>query len=249
MSTALELLLVLTLCGILSLVSFRLGLLDASGSLASFGMGVIIGAFGSINWLIMLIAFALAGFIVTRYKFELKASRGVQEGAKGERNYLNVVANGLVPAAIAVISFALGEKGTPLASLVYLCAIAEAASDTIASELGVLSPRVWLITTFRPVPPGTNGHTNPDGLPGMQHRQPDRGHLGARGPHLEVREQHDLHGSCGGARLCAPLSPHLRGLVSAFEKRLYTCVHFGGHKNGLTAIAAGIRLVSSDPRS
>jgi uncharacterized protein (TIGR00297 family) len=153
----LELLLVLTLCGILSLVSFRLGLLDASGSLASFGMGVIIGAFGSINWLIMLIAFALAGFIVTRYKFELKASRGVQEGAKGERNYLNVVANGLVPAAIAVISFALGEKGTPLASLVYLCAIAEAASDTIASELGVLSPRVWLITTFRPVPPGTNG--------------------------------------------------------------------------------------------
>jgi uncharacterized protein (TIGR00297 family) len=157
MSTALELLLVLTLCGILSLVSLRLGLLDASGSLAAFGMGVIIGAFGSINWLIMLIAFALAGFIVTRYKFELKASRGVQEGAKGERNYRNVVANALVPAAIAVISFALGEKGTPLASLVYLCAIAEAASDTIASELGVLSPRVWLITTLRPVPPGTNG--------------------------------------------------------------------------------------------
>lgn len=157
MSTAWELLLVLTLCGVLSIISYRFGLLDASGSIASFGMGVVIGFFGSLSWLLMLIAFALAGFLVTRYRFELKRSRGLQEGTKGERNYRNVLANGLVPAAIAVGSYLLGYQDEPLAGLVYLCAIAEAASDTIASELGVLSARARLITTLRPVPPGTNG--------------------------------------------------------------------------------------------
>jgi uncharacterized protein (TIGR00297 family) len=156
--TSLEsLLLVLLLCGLLAVLSYRLGLLTPSGSLASFAVGVLIGYLGSITWLVLLIVFALSGFVVTKYKFELKARNGLQEGKKGERTYKNVIANGLVPTAIAVVFFAAGEQSSPLANLTYLCAISVAASDTIASELGVLSPKVRLITTMRPVPPGTNG--------------------------------------------------------------------------------------------
>jgi uncharacterized protein (TIGR00297 family) len=157
MTSAVGFLFILLLCGALTIISYKAKLLTISGSLASFGVGVLIGVFGSINWLILLIVFAVTGFIATKYKFEIKKKKGLQEGTKGERTYKNVVANGSVPLMVALVSFALGEQGSDLASLVYLCAISVAASDTIASEMGVLSPNVRLITSFKKVEAGTNG--------------------------------------------------------------------------------------------
>jgi len=157
MTSAVEFVFILLLCGVLTVVSYKAKLLTVSGSLASFGMGVLIGFFGSIYWLALLIVFAVTGFLATKYKFEVKKKKGVQEGKKGERTYKNVIANGFLPLMVALISYALGEQGSDIAALVYLCAISVAASDTIASELGVLSPNVRLITTFKKVEPGTNG--------------------------------------------------------------------------------------------
>ena len=67
---------------IASLLAGRL--LDPVSRDPSLIMGVVIGVFGSINWLIILIAFALSGFVVTKFKFELKRKKGVQEGKKGD---------------------------------------------------------------------------------------------------------------------------------------------------------------------
>jgi uncharacterized protein (TIGR00297 family) len=148
---------VLALCAVLSAISYKFKLLTASGSLAAFLMGVVVGVFGSINWLLLLIAFTVAGFVVTRFRLEIKMQQGLQEGKKGERTWKNVLANGLVPMMVAVIAWALGVQGTDEAGLIYLTSIGVAASDTIASELGVLSGKAKLITTMRPVPPGTDG--------------------------------------------------------------------------------------------
>jgi uncharacterized protein (TIGR00297 family) len=152
-----EIAVVLILCTVLSLISYKFGLLTASGSAASFAMGAIIGIFGSIGMLFLLIIFALMGFLVTKWRFEAKKARGLQEGKKGERTWKNVVANGLVPALIVVIAFLLGQQGSVTADLLYLCALAVAAADTTASELGVLSPNAYLITSFKKVPAGTDG--------------------------------------------------------------------------------------------
>jgi len=157
MISYLDLMVILSLCAILSFISYRLHLLTASGSVASFLMGVIIGSFGSVSWLIILIAFALSGFIVTKFKFELKRRKGVQEGAKGERNWKNVVANGLVPALVALGAWSLGLQESAAANLIYLTAVSVAASDTIASELGVLSNKTFLITSMKRVAVGTDG--------------------------------------------------------------------------------------------
>ncbi|QLH74460.1 MAG: DUF92 domain-containing protein [Methanomassiliicoccales archaeon] len=157
MTSTEELVLVLGLCGLLSFISFRFELLTASGSVASFLIGSLIGVLGSIGWLALLIVFALTGFMVTRYKFEVKRRKGLQEGTKGERTWRNVVANGLVPLLVAVIFYLSGDQGNETAGLVYLCAIGTAASDTIASEMGVLSPRTRSIITFKRVEAGTNG--------------------------------------------------------------------------------------------
>jgi uncharacterized protein (TIGR00297 family) len=152
-----NLLMVLVLCAALSVISYRLKLLTVSGSVASFAIGMVIGLFGSINWLIVLIAFALMGFAVTRYRLELKTRKGLQEGKKGERTYRNVLANGLIPACVAVLAWTFSAQNGTAASLVYLTAVSVAASDTIASELGVLSSRTRLITSFQPVATGTDG--------------------------------------------------------------------------------------------
>lgn len=153
----LDLAIILLLCGVLSFISYRFRLLTASGSVASFLMGVIIGSLGSIDWLIILIVYALSGFVVTRFKFEMKKRKGVQEGKKGERNWKNVVANGLVPTLVALGAWLLGQQASPEANLAYLTAVSVAASDTIASELGVLSNKTYLITNMKRVAVGTNG--------------------------------------------------------------------------------------------
>lgn len=147
---------VLVLCAALSALSWKLGLLTADGSLASFGVGMVLGIFGGIGWLLLLVLFAFIGFLVTRYKMELKIKKGVQEGRKGERNYRNVLANGAVPMAIAILTFLAGLDGE-LPALIYMSAVCVAAADTTASELGVLSDRTYMITTFRRVPPGVDG--------------------------------------------------------------------------------------------
>ncbi len=156
MITIEQAIMVLVLCAALCALSWKLGLLTVDGSLASFGVGMVLGIFGGIGWLLLLILFAFIGFLVTKYKMELKIKKGVQEGRKGERNYRNVLANGAVPMAIALLTFLVGWEGE-LPALIYMSAVCVAAADTTASELGVLSDRTYMITTFKRVPPGVDG--------------------------------------------------------------------------------------------
>jgi len=147
---------VLLLCAALSILSWKLGLLTLDGSLASFAVGMVLGICGGIGWLLLLVLFAFIGFAVTKYKMEQKVRRKVQEGRNGERGYRNVLANGAVPMAIALFTFLAGWEGQ-VPSLIYMSAVCVAAADTTASELGVLSDRTYMITTFKRVPAGVDG--------------------------------------------------------------------------------------------
>ncbi|MBI0583382.1 MAG: DUF92 domain-containing protein [Methanomassiliicoccus sp.] len=154
---------VLVLCTVLSVLSYRFGLLTSSGAIASFAVGIIIGGLGSIGWLLTLIVFTFMGFAVTKFRFQIKEVKGLQEGKKGERTYRNVLANGLAPALVAVLAFATGAQDSVLATVAFISSVAVAAADTTASELGVLSDRTYLITTGKRVPPGTDGGISASG--------------------------------------------------------------------------------------
>ena len=151
-------LLTFSLCLALSLLAYYKEVLTKGGALAAFFAGLVIGVAGDVTWLVLLLFFLLSSFAATRYRFALKEAMGVQEGKRGERGATNVLANGFAPMAMAVLS-ALSLPFLPVAraGLVFLSSLAVAGADTLASEIGVLSDKVRLITTFKRVKPGTNG--------------------------------------------------------------------------------------------
>ena len=150
--------LTLALTGILCALAYYRRVLTLDGTIAAFFVGLVIGILGDVTWLLLLLFFLLSSFLATRYRFALKEAMGVQEGARGERRASNVLANGIAPMAVAALSV-LGLSWFPrdVSGILFLSALAVAGSDTLASEIGVLSRKAVLITTFRRVPPGTDG--------------------------------------------------------------------------------------------
>jgi uncharacterized protein (TIGR00297 family) len=151
-------LLVIAVCIVLCAIAYVKNVLTLDGSLAALAMGLVIGLAGGISWILLLLLFLLTSFAATLYKFAAKKSRGLQEGRSGERGWRNVLANGAPPFAIALLSSEwLHVLDRQTGSVLFLCAIAVAASDTLASELGVLAKKTWLITNLRRVKAGVNG--------------------------------------------------------------------------------------------
>ena len=154
-------------CATMATISYRRKIFDLSGSLSAFVVGMVIGICGNVLWLILLLIFLITSFGATKYRFEWKKSQGYQEGAGGERTWRNIAANGAIPTAIAFASWVaeIASGGDPganifpkdIASFLFISAIAVAASDTAASEIGIIDPRVYLITNFKRAKRGVDG--------------------------------------------------------------------------------------------
>ncbi len=154
-------------CVAMAAISYRKRIFDLSGSLSALVVGMVIGICGSVLWLVLLLIFLITSFAATKYKIEWKRAEGFQEGSKGERSWRNIAANGAIPTVIAFASFVseVAANGNPdanmfpkdVASFLFVSAIAVAAADTAASEIGIIDPRVYLITTLRRVRRGVDG--------------------------------------------------------------------------------------------
>lgn len=142
----------------LAVAANRKRLLNASGSFSAFLVGTTIIVTTNIFWLILLMSLLFLAGVATRARYQEKAARGTGEARGGVRRTRNVLANGLVPTLIALTHNPIDDLlGPGAASLLFIGAVAAAAADTFASEFGGLSKRAVLITTLRPVPPGTDG--------------------------------------------------------------------------------------------
>jgi uncharacterized protein (TIGR00297 family) len=127
--------------------------------------GIVAGVFGSVivvlagyPFLALLILFVVGSVLATRYRIEEKRRQNVQEGKSGERGVSNVMAHIVLPTALVVgVSAFPSLLPVPDLALLYTCALAFGASDTFASEFGVLAGHARSILSLRPVTPGTNG--------------------------------------------------------------------------------------------
>ncbi|MEF8834635.1 MAG: DUF92 domain-containing protein [Candidatus Thermoplasmatota archaeon] len=154
--------LIFIICSALGFITYLKGLLNADGSLTAFFIGLFIALQGGLALITILVVFLASAFIATRYKFTYKKERGMQEGFKGERGWTNVLANGIVPVIVLLLYnsgdlISFGFLNSKFAIPLFVLAIAAAASDTLASEIGMASKKVYLITNFKRVKPGTDG--------------------------------------------------------------------------------------------
>jgi len=141
---------------VFALAALSLKLINRSGAIAGFLLGVAIYMGYGYKSFLLLLGFFVAGSLATRLGYAKKAARGIAERRGGARSWREATANTLTAAFCSVLVITTHYEAAFLVALI--AALAEAAGDTVSSEIGQwLSGRAYLITTLAPVPAGVDG--------------------------------------------------------------------------------------------
>jgi len=148
----------------LLLLARRLPLLTPSGWCHAALLGTLLWAsLGWRGWLAVVLYLVL-GSLVTRLGLRQKQERGLAEGRGGRRGPENVWGSALVGAVLALMVPLLTAPGQRWLLLGFAASFAAKLADTFGSEIGKRWGRhAVLITSGRPVPPGTEGAISAEG--------------------------------------------------------------------------------------
>lgn len=148
-----------------ALVAIGARAIDRRGFLASLAVGYPILLGGGWRWFVIVATFFVLGVAFTWYRYEYKKSIGTAQEKGGTRNWPNILANGGVA---ALLGFGEFFGGGLLFAVLYIGAVSAAASDTVATELGLLnrSPPRLITDLRRVVSPGTSGGVSALGFVG-----------------------------------------------------------------------------------
>ena len=141
--------------------SSKARMLDKKGANAAAVLGIIVGGLGHWTWLLILLGFLVCSHKATKWRFDEKSELGMCESNDGHRGWTNVVANGAIPGLMCVFAYLSEDYESWI--WMFGAAVAVAASDTFASEIGCMDTRVRMITTFKPCQQGENGGFSPNG--------------------------------------------------------------------------------------
>jgi uncharacterized protein (TIGR00297 family) len=147
---------------VVAAAGYRAKTVTVSGALCGTLLGtIVLVCTGWEGWLLLLLTFAVA-VLASRMGLRRKEQLGIAEARGGRRGAGNACANTGI-AAIAALTAVLTYAHQP-ALLAFTAALVAGASDTVASEIGkAWGRRTFLLTTLRPVPPGTDGAMSLEG--------------------------------------------------------------------------------------
>jgi uncharacterized protein (TIGR00297 family) len=152
------LLISMALCTLLGVYVYFRGVLDKLASIIAAVLGFLLIGYSDMFWFLLLLLFLVICYSVTMWNFKKKAKNGSAQGKKGERGVKNVLANGIIPLSIAILSGPLDQVASGLPGFMFITALSVAAADTFASEIGIMARRPRLITDPRKVvEPGIDG--------------------------------------------------------------------------------------------
>ena len=139
-----------------ALVTWRIGLVAASGAVAGALAGFLVVVFGGWGSYAVLWAFFLVGTAATKWGYRRKAEAKMAQADRGRRGAAHVVANVGVPALLLVIG------ARPVA---FVAAFAAALADTLGTEIGGLyGRRPFSVLRWKRLPVGTAGAVSAAGI-------------------------------------------------------------------------------------
>jgi uncharacterized protein (TIGR00297 family) len=143
-------------------IGYRARTVTAAGAVSGALIGIAIAVTtGWAGWALLVATF-LAAAVSSRLGLRRKSLLGIAEERGGRRGFGNAVANTGFACAAAVLSLVVEDRTTAL--LAFTAALAAGGSDTIASEIGkAWGRRTYLVSTLRPVVPGTSGAMSLEG--------------------------------------------------------------------------------------
>lgn len=134
---------------------YRRAALSRSGVLGAVLTGTCTFGLGGWGWGLLLVAFFASSSALSLYRLREKASVAADFAKAGPRDLGQALANGGLGCLLAVGHLLAPH---PVWTAAFVGAMAAVNADTWGTEVGILrGRRVWLITTGRPVPPGTSG--------------------------------------------------------------------------------------------
>ena len=137
-------------------LAFASGAFSRSGAAAGALLAAVVFASGGPAAFATLAAFVAPASVATRIGRRRKEARGVAQPRGGRRGASHVWANGALAGALAISAAASGAA--PGLQLAFVGALATAAFDTVATEIGqAFAGRALLFPSGRPVAPGTPG--------------------------------------------------------------------------------------------
>lgn len=141
---------------ILAAIARRVRAASRSGAALGFVLGVLVYLGWGWKSFLILFAFFLLGSAATRLGYARKLARGIAEHHGGARSWREALAN-VGPGAFFALMVITTHHETAFL-VAFTAAFAEAAGDTVSSEIGQwLAADAYLITTFRRVKAGENG--------------------------------------------------------------------------------------------
>jgi uncharacterized protein (TIGR00297 family) len=153
----------LLLNGLLIALAQRAPLLTKAGWVHAGILGTLLwGSLGWSGWLAVVL-YLLLGSLVTRLGLRRKQELGLAEGRGGRRGPENVWGSAASGACLALLSQGPWAP-LPLLLIGFSASFSAKLADTCGSEIGKRWGRhTVLVTTLRPVPPGTEGAISLEG--------------------------------------------------------------------------------------
>jgi len=154
----------LAINGLLIAVAQRLPLLTPVGWVHAGVLGTLLwGSLGWRGWLAV-VAYLALGSLVTKLGFRRKRELGLAEAREGRRGPENIWGSALVGTVLALLACQAPAAVVPLLLVGFAASFAAKLGDTFGSEIGKRWGRhTVLITSLRPVPPGTEGAVSLEG--------------------------------------------------------------------------------------